>query len=68
MEAMLVVFFGLLVGWVCFALFFAGIAGLNDNWREEEAFYEYLRLLIRVLRASTSPSQGAETGKRQRRP
>ena len=42
MEAMLVVFFGLLVGWVCFALFAAGFAGFSGNWREEEGFYEYL--------------------------
>jgi CBS domain-containing protein len=42
MEAMLVVFFGLLVGWVCFALFAAGFAGTSGNWREEEDFYEYL--------------------------
>jgi CBS domain-containing protein len=42
MEAMLVMFLGLLVGWVCLALFVAGFAGANGNWRDEEGFNEYL--------------------------
>jgi CBS domain-containing protein len=42
MEAMLVMFLGLLVGWVCLALFVAGVAGVNGNGREEEGFSEYL--------------------------
>ena len=42
MEVMLVMFLGLLGGWVCLALFVAGFAGANGNWREEEGFNEYL--------------------------
>jgi CBS domain-containing protein len=42
MEAMLVVFLGLLVLWVCFALFAAGFAGVSGNRREEEGYNEYL--------------------------
>jgi Mg/Co/Ni transporter MgtE len=42
MEAMLVVFLALLVVWICFAFFAAGIAGVSGNWREEEGFNEYL--------------------------
>ena len=42
MEAMLVMFLGLLGGWVCLALFVAGFAGANGNWREEEGFNQYL--------------------------
>ncbi len=41
-EAMLVVFLVLLAGWVCFAFFAAGIAGVNGNGREEVGFNEYL--------------------------
>jgi CBS domain-containing protein len=49
MEAMLVVFFGLL-GWVGLSFFAAGIAGGSDNWREEEHIYERFHRPVQAVR------------------
>ncbi|HEY5745466.1 MAG TPA: CBS domain-containing protein [Chryseolinea sp.] len=65
MEAMLVVFLGLIAGWVCLAFFAAGFAGVNGNWREEvgfnERFIRRVKGVREVHRKEPTPMQTTKT-------